>query len=94
MKELLSKIGISSSGEFSEEGNYVVDFENSQQFNKAFSRLDKSDLVDENEDASVTNLDVSNVMYESDKYALNLIADFSQDIYKLVVSEIDKKEEE
>lgn len=94
MKELLSKIGISNPGEFSEEGNYVVDFENSQQFNKAFSRLDKSDLVDENEDASVTNLDVSNVMYESDKYALNLIADFGQDIYKLVVSEIDKKEEE
>lgn len=94
MKELLSKIGISNPGEFSEEGNYVVDFENSQQFNKAFSSLDKSDLVDENEDASVTNLDVSNVMYESDKYALNLIADFGQDMYKLVISEIDKKEEE
>ena len=94
MKELLSKIGIEQEGEITKDGNYVVDFENSQQFNKAFSRLDKSDLVEENEDTSVANLNVSNVMYESDEYALNLIADFDQDVYKLVVSKIDTKDEE
>lgn len=88
MKELLSKIGITEAGYFSKEKNYVIDFESSDQFNKAFSKLDKSDLVDENEDSSVVNLNVTNVMYISDDYSLNLIADFSADTYKLVVTEL------
>ena len=88
MKELLSKIGINLEGEMSEDGNYVVDIPSDSEFNKCFSRLDNSDLVEENEDASVVNLEVSNVMYESDKFTLNLIADYSQNVYKLVVSEI------
>ncbi len=88
MKELLSKIGITDAGFYSEDGNYVIDFESSDLFNKAFSRLDRSDLVEENEDSSVINLDVSNVLYEADGFTLNLIADLEQDTYKLVVSEI------
>ena len=88
MKELLSKIGITEAGYFSKDKNYVIDFESSDQFNKAFSKLDKSDLVEENEDSSVVNLNVTNVMYISDDYSLNLIADFSADTYKLVVTEL------
>ena len=88
MKELLSKIGISEAGHFSEEGNYVIDFETSNQFNKAFSKLDKSDLVDENEDASSITLETSTVMYVAEGFTLALIADFDQDTYRLVVTEI------
>lgn len=88
MKELLSKIGITEAGHFSEDGNYVIDFETSNQFNKAFSKLDKSDLVDENEDASSITLETSTVMYVADDYTLALIADFDQDTYRLVVTEI------
>ena len=88
MKELLSKIGITEAGYFSKDKNYVIDFESSDQFNKAFSKLDKSDLVEENEDSSVVNLNVTNVMYISEDYSLNLIADFSADTYKLVVTEL------
>lgn len=88
MKEILKKIGINEPGYFSEDKNYIIDFESSEQFNKAFSRLEKSDLVEENEDSSVIDLNVSNVMYVSDEYSFNLIAEFEQDIYKLVVSEL------
>ncbi len=88
MKELLSRIGITNAGYFSKDGNYIIDFENSDQFNKAFSRLDKSDEVEENDDSSVINLNVSNVLYVSDNYSLNLIADFDQNTYKLVVTEL------
>lgn len=88
MKEILKKIGITEPGYFSDDDNYIIDFENSEQFNKAFSRLEKSDLVEENEDSSVVDLNVSNVMYISDDYSFNLIAEFEQDIYKLVVSEL------
>lgn len=88
MKELLSKIGITQPGHFSKDDNYVIDLENSEEFNKAFSKLDKSSEVEENDDASVVNLNVTNIMYVSDDYSFNLIADFEQDTYKLVVSKI------
>ena len=88
MKDILKEIGINESGYYSEDGNYIIDFENSNQFNKAFSRLEKSDLVEENEDSSVIDLNVSNVMYVGDDYSFNLIAEFEQDIYRLVVSEL------
>lgn len=88
MKDILKKIGINEVGYHSDDGNYIIDFENSDQFNKAFSRLEKSDLVEENEDSSVIDLNVSNVMYVGDDYSFNLIAEFEQDIYKLVVSEL------
>ena len=93
MKDTLKKIGINESGYFSEDDNYIIDFENSEQFNKAFSRLEKSDLVEENEDSSVVDLNVSNVMYVSDDYSFNLIAEFEQDIYRLVVSELKGEED-
>lgn len=88
MKELLKKIGINEAGYFSKDDNFIIDFENSNEFNKAFSKLQKSDLVEENDDSSVINLQVSNVMFSNDDYTFNLIADFGENIYKLVVTEI------
>ena len=88
MKDLLSKIGITQPGYFSKDKNYVIDFESDAEFNKAFSRLDKSDLVEENDDSSVVNLNVTNVLYTNEDYSLNLIADFEQDTYKLVVTQL------
>jgi hypothetical protein len=88
VKELLKKIGITEEGEFTTSGNYVIDIADSDEFNKIFSKLDKSDLIEENEESSVINVDVSNVLYLSDEFALNLIADFKQDLYKLVVTDI------
>ena len=85
MKELLNKIGIVQVGYYSNSNTYVIDLEDSNEYNKVFSKLDKSDLVEEVEDSSVSNVSVSNVMYTSDSYSLNLIADFDNDNYKLVV---------
>ena len=94
MKDFLSQMDIHNEGEFTSSGNYIVDIEDSDEFNRIFSKLDKSDLVDENEDSSVVNLDVTNILYFSDKYSLNLIADFKQDIYKLVVTDLEEYSDE
>lgn len=88
MKEFLRKLGITEVGYFTEDGNYVIDIESSNSFNSMYGTLDKSDLLEENEDASVVNLDVTNIIYFCDEYALNLIADFTQDEYKLVITEV------
>lgn len=88
MKDLLKKIGITQPGYFSSDNNYVIDFESPEEYNSVFSKLDKSDLVEENYDSSVISKTVSNILYTSDKYSLNLIADFDSDTYKLVVTEL------
>lgn len=91
MKELLRKIGITEAGYFSSNNNYVIDFDNSDEYNKAFSKLDRIDLVEENDDTSVINMSVSNIMYSNDDFSLNLIADFDNDTYKLVVTDLKEK---
>lgn len=93
MDNFLSKLGIDLEGE-RQGNNYIVDIPDSNMFNKIFSLLDKSDLVEENDDASSITLNSSNVEYIGDDYLLNLIADFSQDIYKLVITELSKKEKD
>lgn len=91
MKELLRKIGITEAGYFSSNNNYVIDFDNSDEYNRAFSKLDRTDLVEENDDTSVINMSVSNIMYSNDDFSLNLIADFDNDTYKLVVTDLKEK---
>lgn len=93
MEEFLKQLGITDAGNKTSNGNYVIDLEDSDHYNKIFSRLDKSDLVEENEDSSVVNLDVTNILYISEKYAINLIADFEQDLYKIVVTELEENDE-
>ena len=88
MKELLLKIGISEPGYFSDSKTYVIDFEDSTQYSKAFSKLDKTDLVEELVDSSVSNTSISNVMYTNEEYSLNIIADFDNDEYKLIVHKL------
>lgn len=89
MKDFLNELGITEEGHDTQDGNFVIDLDDSNHYNKIFSKLDKSDLVEENEDSSVVNVDVTNILYIADNYALNLIADFNQDTYKLVVTELD-----
>ena len=89
MIDFLKRLGINSEGETTSNGSYVIDISDSDEFNKIFSKLDKSELIEENEDSSVVNVNVSNILYFSDKFSLNLIADFKQDIYKLVVTDLE-----
>ena len=93
MDNFLSKLGIDLEGE-RQGNNYIVDIPDSNIFNNIFSLLDISDLVEENDDSSSITLNSSNVEYIGDDYLLNLIADFSQDIYKLVITELSKKEKD
>lgn len=92
MKELLKEIGITEEGHMSSDNNYIIDLDDSDHYNRVFSKLDKSDLVEENEDSSVVNLEVTNILYLADGYSLNLIADFEQDTYKLVVTALEDEE--
>lgn len=88
MKELLKQIGILDPGYFDANNNYIIDFETSDEYNRAFSKLDRSSQVKENEGSSFINTATSNVMYTNQDFVLNMIADFDNDTYKLVVTQL------
>lgn len=88
MKEFLRKLGITQSGHYSSNNNYVIDLDDSNDYDKICSILDKSDLVEENPDSSVINTSVSNILYVGEQFSLNVIADFDNDTYKVVVTEL------
>ena len=88
MKELLKKIGINNPGYYSDSSTYVVDLNDSDEYSKAFTKLDNTDLVEELSDSSVSNAYVSNVMYVNDDYSINIIADFDSETYKIIVHKL------
>lgn len=86
MEELLKNIGITAKGEYTNEGAYVVDIKDYNEYGKYFSLLEKSDL-EEVQDTCQMTIHTTNVTYASEKYQVVLQADLDEDLYKLVVTE-------
>lgn len=86
MEELLKDIGITASGEFTNNGAYVVDIIDYDEYSKYYSLLEKSSLEEVQDTAQIT-IHTTNVTFASDKYQIVLQADLDEDMYKLVVTE-------
>ena len=87
MEQLLKEIGIDAEPHQGSDGTYVIDIEDSNEYGIYYSKLDRSDLVDEDEESSNVTIDGSTIVYISDDYTLTLIADFSSDQYRLTIRE-------
>ena len=87
MNELLKQIGIDAEPVKGENGSYNIDIEDSNEYGRYFSNLDKSDLVEEEQDASSVNFENSSIQFTNDKYTLTLLADFENDTYSLNIRE-------
>lgn len=85
MREILNKLGISNRGYFEGNNVYVIEFDNANEYNKCFTKLDKADIIEEDSANSFTDMDNSSILYDNDEYSFNLTADFNNDIYKLIV---------
>lgn len=85
MEEFLKELGIQGTPQRTDDGTYILDIEGSDNYGRIYSRLDRSDLVEEDEDASQLTLDTSALRYENDEYQLTLLADFNEDTYQLVI---------
>lgn len=86
MEEELKKLGIEQEVQEGKDGSYVITIENSDEWGKIFSKLDGSDLEDMEDNQLLTDNN-SSLMFRSDKYQYNLLADFSANEYKLVITE-------
>lgn len=85
MKELLQDIGITESGYYTEDDEYVIELDDSNQYSRIFSLLEKSNEVHEVEDDSVFDLEKNTLYFESEDYDIELSADLDDDFYKLTV---------
>lgn len=88
MEKFLKELGINQIGHYNSKNNYIIDIEDSEEYGKIYSKLDKSDLLDENDDSSTVTMHNSHIVFESDDYQFTLIADFENDTYKLVCKDI------
>ena len=86
MEELLKSIGITTKGEYTKNGSYVVDIKDYDEYGKYYSLIDKSDLEEVQDTAQIT-LHTTNLTYANDQYQVVLQADLDEDLYKIVVTE-------
>ena len=89
MEELLRELGITKKGEKSKDGSYVIDIDNSDEWGKYFSKLDRNSDVEELEENSMLVTHGANIMFVYKDMQINLIADYDSDSYKLVANKFD-----
>lgn len=87
MEEFLKELGITNEITSKESDKLVIDIEDSEDYGKIYSRLDKSDLVEEDQESSQITYDTSSIQFESDDYLITLLADFENDKYTLTIKE-------
>ena len=87
--EVVKELGINRKGTFSRNGSYVIDLEDSSDdYGKVYSLLDKNPDVDYMEDNSLLTVDNGSMYYRYEDYMINLVGDFKNNHYKVVISEV------
>lgn len=94
MESVLRELDIYLEGSYSKDGSYVIDIYDSDDFGRIYSLLDNNKNVEELDDSSLLNQHSANISYLYDDYQLTLVADFDEDLYKLVVTEYEYVEDE
>ena len=95
MDELLQAVKKKKKGTYSENGSYVIDIEDYDEYGKFYAILEKAQendiltLLDENSVINVHTTDVHYLTYDDeteDQYELSLLGNLDQNIYKLVIT--------
>ncbi len=89
MEKLLKDLGITKAGSYSRDGSYVIDLNSSEEFGKIYSLLENSKDLEYMEENNLLTISNASMTYRyGEDYQLQLIADFNNDAYKLVVNDI------
>lgn len=84
--ELLAKIGIEGDGEY-EDGVFILQLADSNAYARAYSLLDKSELVDLDASEMSMTPEGSEMLYLADEYDVRLKANFDDNVYEIYVEE-------
>lgn len=87
MDKFIKDLGITYSGSFENNDSYVIDLVDSNEYSKVYSILDKSDKVELDTETILVSDKLSEIIFRDDKYEVKLLANFVDNVYKVVVSE-------
>lgn len=89
ISQYLKQNNINKTYTISEDNNYIITLDNSDDFGKMFSHLEKIEDLEQLEDNQVVTEQGTSILYKSnsENYLFNLIADFDGNVYELIVSE-------
>lgn len=91
LHELLRELGINKTGTYSDNSTYTIDLTDSNDYGRINSTLDRSNLLDPIDESSYVTADNANLDYKyQDQFILSLIADFEEDYYQLVITEMEE----
>lgn len=87
--ELLREVGINRTGTYSDNDTYTIELNDSNDFGRINSILDRANILDPIDESSYVTSDNANLDYKyQDQFILSLIADFENDYYQLVITEM------
>lgn len=87
-KDFMRRVGINKAGYYANDGSYVIDIDDSDEFGKMYSILDNSSELDDMTENSLLSVFTVSIQYISDDYQVSLLQDFEEDSYKIVVTKI------
>ena len=95
-EKIIRSLDIDLEGEYNSDGQYVVDIPDSKTYLKAYSKLDKSDVLYELEENNlITEHNVSvSYLYEDEDAEISIVADLDNEEYKIVVNKFVYKDED
>lgn len=91
VKELLSDIGIDDIGKY-KDNKYIIELDGSDEFARYYTLLDSFDKSTLRDEGSMAQEFATVLSYIVDDYKINLNANFTDDYYSCVISEVDKDE--
>lgn len=86
VKEFAKEIGLEQDG-YQDGVKYIIELVDSNEFSRVYTLLDKSELLDIQEDATLLTDKVGELIYLSDDYDVKLVGNFISDIYRVVITE-------
>lgn len=86
MDEFLKGIGIEETGRYDGD-KYVVDLPDSDAWSRAHTLLAKSGKADLDGDSVLVSMKASDETFLSDDYDIRIVANFEDDVYKIIVEE-------
>ena len=92
IKPLLRELNIYDEAIETNNNAYVIDISNSDEFGKYYSLLDKNSKVKELTETSVVTLHNIIINYLYKNYQISLISDDDQNSYRLVITQLSKRD--
>jgi len=88
LDELLRQLNIDKEPVQNDNGSWTIDLDDSNEYSRYYTKLDKSDLVEEDDEASQVSVETSSIQYVNDDFTLTLLANFETEEYKLIIREM------